>query len=171
MDTTPLPTVTAPPYICDHIPKQAVERMTGLHNPLTQGYFNLSGSEGYGYGSCMIYEPAGEKWKVMEVKLIPMAPERDVDEEVRLGAKRLPRIVADADGYYFPIENSKGSDHEGYTAAQAVLVREKAQLIIILIRGPQGRDPGADAVALMKLIGPELIIAAAPPSPSPAKKG
>ncbi|MEO3859049.1 hypothetical protein ABGB08_29395 [Acrocarpospora sp. B8E8] len=107
----------------------------------------------------------------MDVLLTPMSPLENVDEEVRLGAKRLPQIVPDGDGFYFSYQHDKGSDHEGYTAAKAALVRGQAALIINIVRSPQGRDPAADAVALMKLIGPELIIAAAPPSPSPAKKG
>lgn len=32
-DTTPLPTTASPPFVCDHVPLQAVERMTGLRNP------------------------------------------------------------------------------------------------------------------------------------------
>ncbi|WP_155348800.1 hypothetical protein [Acrocarpospora pleiomorpha] len=105
----------------------------------------------------------------MSVLLTSRAWVGNVDEEVRLGALRLPQIVPGGDGYYFPYQYDKGSDHEGHTGAKATLVRGDAALIISIIRGPQGRDPGADVVALMKLIGPKLTVAASPPSPSPAK--
>ncbi|WP_214107158.1 hypothetical protein [Acrocarpospora catenulata] len=167
VDKTPLPAVAAPPYICDHIPLQAVELATGLHDPLVRDDLQLSDRD----GSCAVYEPTGEKWKVMEVLLSSVTSVEDIDEEVAHGAKRLQQIVPGWDGYYFSKPYGNGSDHAGYTRAVATLMRGDTSLVVEIIRGPQGRDTAADAVALMRLIGPKLAAGVGTPSSSPTKEG
>ncbi|MGI5155027.1 hypothetical protein [Microbispora sp. CA-102843] len=161
-DHTPLPTVAAPPYICDYVPLRAVELMTGLHNPMARGFFDLSISEGIGDGSCVVYQRNGEQPKVLLIDLAPSGFREEVEENIRLGASPLPEIVPGAIGSYFEPPDSKDNE------ASALLVRGKAALTIRLEMGAAGRDNAADVVALMKLIAPKLITDASAPSESPS---
>src|SRR5690606_1068372 len=90
VDTTPLPTVAAPPYLCDHVPLRAVELMTGVRQPAAFGDFNLSFGDGTGIGSCHIYQPTGEKKKLLDVDLSPKGGEDWVRSEIEAGGKPLP---------------------------------------------------------------------------------
>jgi hypothetical protein len=164
-DTSPLPSAASPPYICDHIPLDAVERMTGLRAPLVKGAFDLTSNDGYRGGSCGVYQPSGEQWKALNIVLAPNGDPERVESEVRNGAKRLPQIVPGADGYY---SSTSFGDHAG---AVAVLIRGKLMLVVDMDRGAEGRDHEADVVALMRLIAPKLM-ADSPGAPSPtARKG
>lgn len=158
---TPLPTVAAPPYVCDHIPLRAVELMTGLHDPMARGFFDLSISEGTGDGNCAVYQRDGEQSKVLLIDLAPSGFKEEVEENIRLGASPLPEIIPGAIGSYFEAPDSKDNE------ASALLVRGKAALTIRLEMGAAGRDNAADVVALMKLIAPKLITDASAPSKSP----
>jgi hypothetical protein len=162
-DTTPLPTTASPPYICDHIPLQAVQRMTGIQNPLSRGSFGLPSDGGYGNGWCRVYQPTEEESQVLEVILIPSGNPTRIDEELRNGAKRLPQVMPGADGYYF---STKEDDHAG---AVATLIRQETTLIVNMQRGGEGRNHEADVIALMKLIAPKLVADAGTPSPSPSR--
>jgi hypothetical protein len=162
VDLTPLPTMAAPPYLCDYIPRRAVELMTGIRDPLVRGYFDLTISRGIGDGSCAVYQREGERLKVLLVSLSPGGYPGLVEEELDSGASPLPEIVPDAIGYYF--HDPEDKNH----AAQAVLVRGKAELIVQLEMGVAGRDNAADVAALMKLIAPKLITDAGTPSRSPS---
>ncbi|MFC0863350.1 hypothetical protein ACFHYQ_13710 [Sphaerimonospora cavernae] len=165
VDHTPLPTVAAPPYICEHIPLRAVELMTGQHDPLVRGHFDLTLSGGLGDGSCVVYRPGGNRLKVLQIGLTPQGYSGGVEEQLHLGALPLPEIVPGATGYYFKDPNSTNN------AAHALLVWGNAELGIDLVIGVEGRDNAADVVALMKLIAPKLITDASAPgatvSPSP----
>jgi hypothetical protein len=162
IDRTPLPTVAAPPYICEYIPLKPVELMTGVKDPLVRGFFDLSVSGGLGDGSCAVYQPDGDRWKVLLVDLTPGAYRGEIDERLRNGALPLPEIVPGAIGAYFKVASGENN------AALAVLVRGKAALRIHLEIGAPGRDNAADVVALMKLIAPKLITDASAPSASPS---
>lgn len=165
VDKTPLPATASPPYICNHIPLDAVERMTGLHAPLVKGNFKLNTEEGYRDGWCGVYQPTGNRWKVLDIELLSSADPKKVESEIRDGAKRLPQILSGGSGYYSP---TKGRDHEG---ALAVLIRGDLMLVVDMDRGAEGRDHEADVVALMRLIAPKLM-ADSPGAPSPtARKG
>ncbi|WP_433217210.1 hypothetical protein [Microtetraspora malaysiensis] len=156
-DLTSLPTVAAPPYICDQIPLKAVALMTGVRNPLVRGFFDLSAD--VGDGSCAVYRRDGDRLKVLQVILTPARVPGEVEEELE-GATPLPEIVSGSIGYYF--KDPHGERH----AAQAVLARGKAELSVQLVYGVKGRDNAADVLALMKLIAPKLITSASAPSPS-----
>lgn len=162
VDRTPLPAVAAAPYICGHIPLRAVELMTGVHNPLVRGYFDLSVSGGLGAGSCAVYQRDGERLKVLLINLTPGGYAEEVEESLGKGSSPLPEIVPGGIGYYFKSAESK------YNDAYALLVRGKAELSVQLEYGVKGRDNAADVLALMKLIAPKLITAASGPSPSPS---
>jgi hypothetical protein len=162
VDLTPLPTVAAPPYLCDYIPQRAVELMTGVRNPLVRGYFDLAISDGIGDGSCTVYQRDGDRLKVLVIDLSPGGYPGLVEGPLSNGATPLPEIVPGAIGAYF-----KGSSGENNTAF-ARLVRGKAELGIRLEIGVEGRDNAADVAALMKLIAPKLITDASAPSPSPS---
>jgi hypothetical protein len=163
IDITPLPTVAAPPYLCGHVPLHAVEQMTGLRNPLAEGSFDLTSGEGLGDGSCGIYQPTGERRKVLDVVLIAYGTPDRVKEEIDAGAKPLPQIMPSAEGYY------RATQVNDYSGATAVLVRGKAMLVVDMTQGGEGRNHEADVVALMKLLAPRLITDASLPSPSPEK--
>jgi hypothetical protein len=150
-DTRPIPSVAAPPYICDYIPLHAVERMTGLHAPLAKGAFDLTSDDGYRGGSCGVYQPSGDQQKALNIVLATNNDPNRVESEVRNGAKRLPQILPDADGYY------SSTSFGGHTGAVAVLIRGNLMLVVDMDRGAEGRDHEADVVALMKLIAPKLI--------------
>lgn len=165
VNKTPLPSVAAAPYICDFIPLNAVQLMTGVHTPIANGEFDITagqelGSENWGSGGCFVYEPTGNKSKVLNVTLSPAGSEEEVEYRIRKGAARLPDIVPDAVGFYF----QDGSADN--TQAAAVLVHGYDRLIIELVRGVKGRNNTADVVALMKLVAPKLILSA---TPSPKK--
>jgi hypothetical protein len=160
VDMTPLPTIANPPFICDHIPLKAVELATGVQAPLTQGSFDLSAADGYGDGWCGAYQTSGDRKKVLEVVLVASGTPGHVEEEVNQGAKRLPAIISGAEGFYSKKENEQAS-------AVAVLIRDKAMLVVDVRQGADGRDHEADAVALMKLIAPKLITDKSAPTPSP----
>ncbi|MET8382719.1 hypothetical protein ABZV14_06910 [Streptosporangium canum] len=171
VDRSPLPTVAAPPYLCDHIPLKAVELMTGVRNPLVRGSFDLTLAGGLGDGSCNVYQRDGDQWKVLHVGLTPGGYPGEIKEQLEDGASSLPEVVPGAIGFYFKDKNSKNN------AAYAMLVRGKAEINIQLERGVAGRDNAADVLALMKLIAPKLLTdASAPPatttspSPSPTKE-
>ncbi|MGP3921356.1 hypothetical protein [Nonomuraea sp. 10N515B] len=151
VDRTPLPTVAAPPYICDHIPLRAVELMTGVRNPSALGDFDLSFGDGVGVGGCHIYQPTGEKKKLLDIDLTPKGGEDWVKDQIAAGDKPLPEIVPGGIGFY-----TQGGRTEK-TQAGAVLVRGKAQLFIGMSKGVEGRNNAADVIALMKLIAPKLI--------------
>ena len=161
-DTTPLPTTASPPFVCDHVPLQAVERMTGLRNPPAKGSFELAPADGDREGWCGVYRPDEEEVKVLDIELATNNDPGRVESEVRDGAKRLLRILADADGYY---SATRFGDHAG---ALAVLIRGKSMLVVDMDRGAEGRDHEADVVALMRLIAPRLL-GDAVPSPTPGK--
>lgn len=147
----PLPTAAAPPYICQYIPRDAVVQMTGLQDPLVKGSFDLEAAEGHGIGSCTIHRPSEEQERLLEVALLAHS-RRSTDEEIRLGAKRLPEIIPGSDGYYGTKQFI--SDQKG---AVAVLNKGISTIVIDLSHEVAGRDPEADVVALMKLVAPKLI--------------
>lgn len=162
-DETPLPTEASPPYICKYIPLDAVERMTGLRTPLYRGAFDLNSKEGYRDGWCGVYEPTGDRWKVLDIELLSSGDPKKVEQEVQDGAKRLPPILPDAAGYY---TSTRGPDRPGVLA---VLVRGKFMLVVDLDRGAEGRDHEADVVAFMRLIAPKLLTEPGTPSPTVQK--
>lgn len=155
-----LPSAPAPPYICDYVPLDAVRLMTGVQDPIVRGRFNTSAGEGSGSGGCFVYQPDGNKPKVLDVTLSAGGSEKDVESQIGQGARRLPEIVPGGVGYY-------GQDGSaGSTQAAAVLVRGDDLLIVELVQGVKGRDSMADVVALMKLVAPKLILDV---RPSPKK--
>ncbi|MGW4413042.1 hypothetical protein ACWEJ6_54475 [Nonomuraea sp. NPDC004702] len=160
MDRTPLPSVAAPPYVCDYIPLQPVRLVTGVRDLITDGSFDLEGDKDLGVGGCFAYQATGDKAKVLNVTLSPGGSKMEAEYRIRDGAKRLPDLVPGAVGYLV----QDGSAYN--THAAAVLVREPTRLIVELVRGVKGRDNAADVVALTKLIAPKLISEAAAPSPS-----
>ncbi|MCG5218212.1 hypothetical protein [Streptosporangium sp. KLBMP 9127] len=164
VDRTALPTVAAPPYICDHIPLKAVELMTGVRDPLVRGNFDLTLSGGLGAGTCGIYQRDGDRLKVLLVNLTPGGYPGAVEEELEDGGLPMHGIVPGAIGYYFKPTDSKDND------AYALLVRGKAELSIQMEIGVKGRDNAADVLALMKLIAPKLITDASAPSATPSAK-
>ncbi|MEU4579764.1 hypothetical protein [Nonomuraea sp. NPDC023979] len=167
VNKAPLPSVAAPPYVCEFVPLDAIRLMTGIQNPIIEGRFNMAvgkmvdGLE-YGTGSCRAYQPSGNKSKVLQIILSPAGGEREVDWEISQGARRLPEIVSGAVGYY----SQNGS--AGNTQAAAMLVHGYDRVIVELIHGVKGRDNAADVVAMMKLIAPKLILDATP-TPEQAK--
>jgi len=150
-NNTPLPTAAAPPYICQYIPRHAVEQMTGLQDPLVKGSFDLEAAEGHGIGSCTIHRPNEEQEQLLEVALL-VHSRRNTEEEIRLGAKRLPEIIPGSDGYY----GAKQFQSEN-TGAVAVLNKGESTIVVDLSHEVAGRDPEADVVALMRLVAPKLI--------------
>ncbi|WP_157251331.1 hypothetical protein [Nonomuraea typhae] len=162
VNTAPLPSVVAGPYLCDLIPADAVRLMTGVQDPLVRGDFDPTTTEEWGSGGCFIYSPIGNKPKVLDVTLSPAGSKEEVEDQIRTGATRLPDIVPGGVGFYFQGRSP------GTARAAAMLVRGYDRLIIELERGVKGRDNAADVVALMRLIAPKLITAA---TPAPKKKG
>jgi hypothetical protein len=162
IDRTPLPAVAAPPYICGYIPLKAVELMTGVHDPLVRGDFDLTLAGGLGSGKCAVYQRDGSRLKVLAIGLLLNGSREVVEEAVQSGASPLPEIMPQGIGAYRKDSNSKTN------AAYAMLVRGKASLGIDLDIGVKGRDNAADVVALMKLIAPKLITDASAPSASPS---
>ncbi len=54
----------------------------------------------YGTGSCRVYQPSGNKPKVLQIILSPAGSKNEVEWEISQGARRLPEIVPGAVGYY-----------------------------------------------------------------------
>ncbi|MFC7589703.1 hypothetical protein ACFQYP_42955 [Nonomuraea antimicrobica] len=136
--------------------------MTGVHDPIVRGRFNMSTSDDGGSGGCFVYQPTGNKLKVLDVTLSPGGSQKEAEFQISQGAQRLPEIVPGSVGYY-------GQDSSaGNTQAAATLVRGDDLLIVELVRGVKGRDNAADVVALMKLVAPKLILNVTP-SPNKAK--
>ncbi|MEV4572790.1 hypothetical protein AB0K16_05980 [Nonomuraea jabiensis] len=126
--------------------------MTGVHDPIVKGRFNMSANDGLGSGGCFVYQPNGNKLKVLDITLSPGGSQKEAEFQISQGARRLPKIVPGAIGYY-------GQDGSaGNTQAAATLVRGDDLLIVELVRGVKGRDNTADVVALMKLVAPKLIL-------------
>lgn len=155
-DTTPLPSIAAPPYICDYIPLDAVRLMTGIRDPLTEGDFDLTvgqrlDGKNYGTGSCRVYQPEGNKSKVLQISLSPAGSKKEMEWEISQGAKPLPEILPGAIGHYGQIDEADAPQ------ASAILVHGSNRLIVDLMRGVKGRDNANDTAALMKLIAPKLI--------------
>ncbi|MFI9593619.1 hypothetical protein [Nonomuraea sp. NPDC052265] len=153
--------MAAPPYICDHIPLQAVRLMTGIQDPIVSGKFDMTvgkrlDGKNYGTGGCYVYEPTENKPKVLQVSLSPAGSKEEVEAEVNQGARRLPEIVPGAVGYYG--QDSTADDPH----AAAILVHGLDQVIVELVHGVKGRDNAADVLALMKLVAPKLILDATP---------
>lgn len=162
VDRTPLPTVAAPPYICEYVPLRAVELMTGVRDPLVRGYFDLTSAGGLGDGVCAVYQRGGDRLKVLLVDLTPGGYPGQIKEDLDGGASPLPEIVPGSIGSYF--RRASGENN----AAFARLVRGKAELSVQLEIGVEGRNNAADVAALMKLIAPKLITPASAPSASPS---
>ncbi len=167
VDTTPLPTVAAPPYICEYVPQQAVELMTGVYDLEGFGVFDLTRNEGLGDGTCEIYRSAGERTRVLDISLAALEASRWVETQRSGGAKPLPEIVPGGVGYYITTRSEEG------VGASAGLARGKSFLLVRLEIGVKGRDNAADVLALMKLIAPKLLTDASAPSaktasPSPS---
>jgi hypothetical protein len=153
-NTSRLPSVAAPPYICEYVPLNAVRLMTGVSDPIVSGRFTVVSAEDPGSGGCFVYQSTENKPKVLDITLSPAGSQEDVELQIRQGARRLPDIVPGAVGYY-------GQDGSaGDTQAAAVLVRGLDRVIVELIRGVKGRDNAADVVALMRLVAPKLLPAA-----------
>ncbi len=161
VDRSPMPTVAAPPYLCEHIPLRAVELMTGVRDPLVRGFFDLTSAGGLGDGSCAIYQREGERLKVLLINLTPGGYSGVVEEQIEDGALPLPEILPGVIGSYFKPSDSETND------AYALLVRGKAEISIQMEIGAKGRDNAADVLALMKLIAPKLLTDASAPSPTP----
>ncbi|PRX61471.1 hypothetical protein B0I32_115328 [Nonomuraea fuscirosea] len=125
--------------------------MTGVRKPISSGDFNLAFDDGVGMGGCAVYQPTGEKKKLLEIDLNPRGGERWVRYQIEAGNTPLPEIVPGGIGFY-----TQGGTTEK-TQAGAVLVRGKSQLFVGLSKGVEGRDNAADVIALMKLIAPKLI--------------
>ncbi|MEU6786956.1 hypothetical protein ABZ912_47865 [Nonomuraea angiospora] len=161
VNKAPLPSAASPPYVCDYIPLDAVRLMTGVQDPIVDGKFDMTagenmGSSKWGSGGCFVYRPTGDKSKVLDVSLSPDGTEEEVAYRIRNGASRLPEVVPGAVGFYF----QDGSADN--TQAAAVLVHGQDRVTVELVRGVKGRDNAADAVAMMKLIAPKLILDATP---------
>lgn len=163
-DLSPMPTVAAPPYICDQIPLRAVELMTGISRPLARGSFDLGEGESGGSGSCAIYKPDGSRGQVMLITLTKSGFRGFIEDRLENGESRLPEIVPGSIGSYFAPSDSE--DNEAY----AHLVGGNSELIVEMEHGAPGRDNAADVAALMKLIAPKLLGADATPSASPTAK-
>ncbi|MEU9890224.1 hypothetical protein [Sphaerisporangium sp. NPDC051011] len=142
-----------------------MELITGVHDPIARGFFDLNFGSGIGAGTCTIYRSAGEESKVLLVDLAPGGYRELVEGQISAGASPLPEIVPGAIGYYFKPPDGK------YNRANALLVRGKAILSVQLYVGVAGRDNAADVVALMKLIAPKLITDASAPSPGVSGEG
>ncbi|WP_146615546.1 hypothetical protein [Nonomuraea aridisoli] len=136
-----------------------MELMTGVRQPIARGDFDLSFGEGVGIGGCAIYQPTGDKKKLLDVDLTPEGGEEWVRAQIKAGDKPLPEIVPGGIGFY----TQGGTVEADKTMAGAVLVRGKAQLFVGMSRGLEGRDNAADVIALMKLIAPKLITDATAP--------
>ncbi|WP_344919291.1 hypothetical protein [Streptosporangium oxazolinicum] len=167
VDRTPLPTVAAPPYICDHIPLKAVELMTGVRDPLVRGHFNLTSGESRRTGVCVIRRRTDQE-NVLVIDLSIGGYRAAIMEYLDDGATPLPEIVPGSIGAYSKPEGRENN------AAYAHLLRGRADLSIQLEIGVQGRDNAADVAAMMKLIAPKLLTDAGAPSaktasPSPTK--
>ncbi|MGW3351278.1 hypothetical protein ACWDA3_48955 [Nonomuraea rubra] len=134
-----------------------MELMTGVREPLARGDFNLSFDKGMGVGECAVYEPTGDKKKLLDVDLTPKGGKDWVEAQINAGDKPLPEIVPGGIGFY-----TQGGTIEK-TQAGAVLVRGDAQLFVGMSKGVEGRDNAADVIALMKLIAPKLITDASAP--------
>ncbi|GAA0943855.1 hypothetical protein [Nonomuraea longicatena] len=150
VNRTPLPPVANAPYICDHIPLDAVRLMTGVNEPIVTGNFDLT-SGNWGSGNCFAYQRTGSRPRVLDVNLSPAGSKQEVEYRIQRGAKRLPDMVPGAAGFYF----QDGSADN--TQAIAVLMRDNDRLIVELVRGVKGRDNAADVVALMRLVAPKLL--------------
>ncbi|WP_327588577.1 hypothetical protein OHA25_17205 [Nonomuraea sp. NBC_00507] len=161
VDTAPLPSAPAPPYLCDHIPEAAAKLMTGVSNPIVVGFLTEPRTEA-GYGTCATYQPTGERARLLRVILDAGGVRGQVDEYLKDGGKLLPEIVPGGYGAYI-----KDPDEESHVGA--ILVKGKARLLVELARGVKGRDNAADMVAFMKLIAPRLLIGTDTPSPSPSR--
>jgi hypothetical protein len=158
VDTSPLSTAYAPPFICDYVPKAAVEQMTGVRDPLATGSLNLAAKDRPAIGACSIFQNSGEKPSILRIMLDTAGSRGQIDEQLRDGSKLLPPIVPDGFGYYVKDPNVEAQ-------VGSVLVRGKVRLGIELVRGVKGRDNEADVVALMKLIAPKLIMGTGTPPP------
>lgn len=146
-----------PPYLCDHIPEAAAELMTGVREPTVVGFLKEPSDEA-GHGTCAIYQPAGERARLLRVILDTGGLRGQVDEYLKDGGKPLPEIVPGGYGAYV-------QDPGRRTRVGAILVRGRARLLVDLAQGVQGRDNAADMVALMKLIAPRLLGGTGTPSP------
>ncbi|MFI7148051.1 hypothetical protein ACIBO2_24330 [Nonomuraea sp. NPDC050022] len=158
VDASPLSTAYAAPFICNYVPKAAVEQMTGVRDPLATGSLNLAAKGQSAIGACSIFQNSGDKPSILRIMLDTAGSRGQIDEQLRDGSKPLPSIVPDGFGYYV-----KDTDME--TRVGSVLVRGKVRLGIELVRGAKGRDNEADVVALMKLIAPKLIMGTGTPPP------
>ncbi|MEV4217565.1 hypothetical protein [Nonomuraea sp. NPDC049725] len=161
IDTRPLPSVAASPFVCDLVPLEAVRLMTGLRDPIIKGAFDMTVGQqidklDYGTGSCRVYQPTGNKPKVLQITLSPAGSEHEVEWEISQGARRLPEIVPGGIGSYG--QNGPADD----ARAAAMLVHGYDRVIVELVHGVKGRDNAADVVAMMKLIAPKLILDATP---------
>jgi hypothetical protein len=132
VDTAPLPSAPAPPYLCDHIPKAAAGLMTGVREPNVVGFLREPHDEA-GYGTCGLYQPTGERAQLLRVILDTGGIRGQVDEYLKDGGKLLPEIVPDGYGAYI-----KDPDRENRIGA--ILVKGKARLLVELVRGVKGRD-------------------------------
>jgi hypothetical protein len=151
IDTTPLPTVASPPYICEYIPLNAVQQMTGLQDPLTEGQFTIDKETGYRGGACGVYQPTGEQLKALSIFLNSSGDPEQVNTEIRNGAKHLPEIIPGGVGYYAPRK------YRDVLGAVAVLIWKDYMLVVEMGRGAEGRNHEEDVVALMRLIAPRLL--------------
>ncbi|HLU71720.1 MAG TPA: hypothetical protein VKZ82_06045 [Nonomuraea sp.] len=153
VDLTALPSAYSAPFICDHVPKIAVERMTGITDPLTTGAVELASGDPLrpATGACAAYQRTGERSTVLRITQDVGGSRGHVESYLREGmGKQLPEIVPGGISYYASYPNE-----EAHVAA--MLVKGKARLAIELVKGVKGRDNVADVVALMKLIAPKLI--------------
>lgn len=150
VDTSPLTTAYAPPFICNYVPKAAVEQITGVRDPLVTGSLNPPTKNNPAIGACSVFQNSGERSSILRIMLDTNGSRGQIEEQLRDGSKPLPAIVPGGAGYYVTDPNSK-------TRVGSVLVRGDVRLGIELVIGAEGRDNEADVVALMKLIAPKLM--------------
>ncbi|MDX3108774.1 hypothetical protein [Nonomuraea angiospora] len=158
VDTSPLSAAYAPPFICNYVPKAAVEQMTGVRDPLATGSLNPAVKDRPAIGACSIFQNSGDKPSILRITLDTAGSRGQINEQLQDGSKPLPPIVPDGVGYYVKDANME-------TRVGSVLVRGKERLGVELVRGVKGRDNEADVVALMKLIAPKLIVGTGTPPP------
>ncbi|GGL47974.1 hypothetical protein GCM10014719_56540 [Planomonospora parontospora subsp. antibiotica] len=161
VDRTPLPTVAAPPYICDHVPLKAVELMTGVRGPLARGRFNLTSDGSLDMGVCVVRRRSDQE-NVLVIDLSPGKDRAAIEEYLDDGATPLPEIVPGSIGAYFKSPSGENN------AAYAHLLGDGSWLSVKLEIGVEGRDNAADVAAMMKLIAPKLITDARAPTADPA---
>lgn len=153
-----LPVSAGGQHVCSLIPLAVATTMAGESHVFTNG--SLARGQ---VTVCGVYQNSGKKQQVFRVSVLSLLPDSAKKAFAVVGP-----AVSPADGYRLPASEgyglvTKGGDGISGRNATAVTTSGDVEIEVTVSADAKGRDPVADARAVLVMLGPQL----APTWPDP----